>query len=79
MQSTPVAERSNEVERQVSDTSNSPYRPDPVIHCVGSAMSGFEVQQPTIQHAQFLRFRDARAVAKGRNSVSGESGRVMKP
>ena len=27
MSSTPVAERSNEVERQVSDTPNSPYRP----------------------------------------------------
>ena len=31
MPTTPVAERANEVERQVSDTSSSPYRPVTVL------------------------------------------------
>ncbi len=35
MPTTPVAERSNEVERQVSDTSNSPYRPVAAVELLG--------------------------------------------
>lgn len=39
MSTTPVAERSNEVERQTSDTSSSPYRPTAAIHGARDAMA----------------------------------------
>ena len=44
MSSTPVAERSNEVERQVSDTPNSPYRPVAADGRFGNSTAGSERQ-----------------------------------
>lgn len=47
MPTTPVAERSNEVERQVSDTSNSPYRPNGAVRGRGRPLTAFRVDPPS--------------------------------
>lgn len=69
MPTTPVAERSNEVERQVSDTSSSPYRPVAVIR------SHVAIRQVTEQRGHKAKqTADSTSAYVGRLRVVGPIG-----
>ena len=65
MSTTPVAERSNEAERQVSDTSNSPYLPlckglhsDPILSFTVLVVQ-CQISKSSSQPVSMLNFSDS--------------------